>query len=511
MWRSAGVVEERRLLPAQRDGDRVLGVGLEAVALGEHGEQPVAARRARRGAEPADAPVAAEDVDHGRVRELGDEQLGDVLQRLVVAHRALEQRAGVGEQPHARVRRLARAARRLLGAQQVLALGLLVVALGDVAGDDHEPPAGLARQRPPRRLDRDARPVRAHDVGDERGLARLDAGARVAQAGPDCTPELGRHQREHRLERVELFGGAAGQPLGRAVDEHDPLALEQRERLAELALGAHQRLVEVALGTQLLAVGDPGGDVRDGDADAEQLAAGEAHRVVADEVMPGRAVGPRAADLGIGDRAPGGDHGLEARLRERREVGDELLDAVADVIGGGDAVHLGQRVADAHEAAVDLEERDADRRLVDERVEQRARLGRAAGVLLRLAVQPRVVDRDRGARGDLLGEDEVVGAIRRPVVRGDQGHGAEHAVSRAQGDDHGRREPELADDLDLLDVRARALEELGRELRVQLGCARAQRDVGSAGRRGEVRRVPALEVARHRDLPGIDVRDRDVP
>ena len=49
----------------------------------------------------------------------------------------------IGEEADARVGGFARAARGLLGAQQPFALGLLVVALGDVAGDDHEPVVAL--------------------------------------------------------------------------------------------------------------------------------------------------------------------------------------------------------------------------------------------------------------------------------------------------------------------------------------------------------------------------------
>ena len=63
-----GVVEEDRLPLAHRPRDRMLGGGLEAVALRQAGEQRVAAGLLRRGPEPPDAPIATEHVDHRRCR-----------------------------------------------------------------------------------------------------------------------------------------------------------------------------------------------------------------------------------------------------------------------------------------------------------------------------------------------------------------------------------------------------------------------------------------------------------
>ena len=52
-----------------------------------------------------------------------------------------------------------------------------------------------------------------------------------------------------------------------------------------------------------------------------------------------------------------------------------------------------------------------------------------------LGVEARVVDGDRGAARDLLGEDEVLGVVIAAGLRGDEGDGAERAPTRDERDD----------------------------------------------------------------------------
>jgi hypothetical protein len=125
-------------------------------------------------------------------------------------------RARVGEEADARVRGLARAARRLLGAQQPLALGLLVVALGDVAGDDHEPVVALGGQRAPGGLDRDRVPSgRTISVTNPGSRGSMPEPARRADR-PPIAPVLGCDEANTGLERVELLAAVRREALGRA-------------------------------------------------------------------------------------------------------------------------------------------------------------------------------------------------------------------------------------------------------------------------------------------------------
>ena len=89
--------------------------------------------------------------------------------------------AGVGQQPHAGVRGLARAARGLLDLEHALQLALLGHAVGDVARDDRHARVGRPAQAPAGGLDRDARAVGALDLGAER-LGRLATLAHARQA-----------------------------------------------------------------------------------------------------------------------------------------------------------------------------------------------------------------------------------------------------------------------------------------------------------------------------------------
>ena len=117
------------------------------------------------------------------------------------------------------------------------------------------------------------------------------------------------------------------------------------------------------------------GDVEHHGADAEDVAAGPAHRRARDVPVPAG-----AAELQVVDRRAAVEH------------------APADVLELPEVLAVGaHRVVDAHEAQVVVDEREPDRRGREHRVEQRQR---ALGDV----VQPRVVDRQRAAAGERLRE-----------------------------------------------------------------------------------------------------------
>ena len=168
--------------PASSQEDRLVGLH-RARDLADRPPWPASAgdRRGRARRRPARRrrPREIEDVQRARVGDARHEQLGHLLQRVVAGLRALEQRAGVGQQPHAGVRGLARAARGLLDLEHPLQLALLRHPIGDVARDDRHARVGRPAQPPARGLDRHARAVGALDLGAKR-LGRL---APVAHAG----------------------------------------------------------------------------------------------------------------------------------------------------------------------------------------------------------------------------------------------------------------------------------------------------------------------------------------
>ena len=85
----------------------------------------------------------------------------------------------------------------------------------------------------------------------------------------------------------------------------------------------------------------------------------------------------------------------------RRQVGQQVGDRAADVLLGRQAVDLGQPVVDAHVAQVDAQQREADRRALEDDVEQRHG-GLQAGS------QHRDPDGDGGAEDDGRQADDVL-------------------------------------------------------------------------------------------------------
>jgi hypothetical protein len=499
----AEVLEERRLLGLERAGDaRVRGDGHQALT-------PVG--DARVGARAAQGASVVDDVERAGVGHARHQQLGQLLQCLVAAHRALEQRAGVGQQAHTRVRGLAGPARGLLDLEHAVKLALLRDAVRDVAGDDHQPIGHLGAQPAARRLDRNAGAVRAHDVGAEGLLARLAPGARADKAAAHGAVDLLGQQREQRGQRGELLGRAPGEDLGRRVGIDDALALQQHERLTELALRTHQRLVEVALGAHRLGGLGAIGDVDDGRADAQALSPAQRHRVVVGEVAA-RAAGLArrlALQLHADQRLAALGHPRECGLDLLPHLREHLARGAPEVVDRGHPVDLGHRVVDPHVAEVRVQEGHPDRRGGDQCVEQRGGLARRALLGARLAVEPGVVDRQRGARGDLGGEGDVVLGVGRALARAHEGDRAEHAPARAQRHDEDRARVQGVDHLQVLRVDRPLLEPPPVDLRDELGLARVH-DVRRPARPVALGRVALAHLARQRGAGRVDVGHGDV-
>ena len=264
------------------------------------------------------------------------------------------------------------------------------------------------------------------------------AGSRASRT-PARRPDTGRctssgSVAEDRGQRVELARAAPGEGLGRGVRVDDAIAVEQHEGQPELALGAHERLVEIALLAQGLRRLGAIGHVGDGDADAQPLAARERHRVVAGDVVAVAAgLAPRLAhDLEVDDRLAGRQHLVQRGLDVGGQRGQHLAHGAPDVVDGRDAVDLGQRVVDADVAEVGVEEALADRRRIDEGIEQRLGLARVAFPGARLAVQARVVEGEGGAPCHLPHEGDVVLVVAGVPAGARERDRAEHVPAGAQ-------------------------------------------------------------------------------
>jgi hypothetical protein len=95
------------------------------------------------------------------------------------------------------------------------------------------------------------------------------------------------------------------------------------------------------------------------------------------------------------------------------------------------------------------------------------------GDLGAVAVQARVVDRHRGARGELDGEVGVAPRERPLRLRHHEGHDAERAVRGPDRNEQRRAHPHLAQQQQVLVVGRGLLEQRVRDLGVQLGHAGA--------------------------------------
>jgi hypothetical protein len=159
--------------------------------------------------------------------------------------------------------------------------------------------------------------------------------------------------------------------LGKQGGEHGVGVVGQQQHRCGLGQQTQPlvRRAQPVLGPPLL------GDLLDDDADAGGLAVGVGDREPAFPPHPPDAGRFRrlALDDLVGDGLARLQHPAEDRLGVGVEGRDDLGDGLADVVPGGDAVHLGQRPVDVPEPHLGVEDGDAHRGRGDEVVEGRQR------------------------------------------------------------------------------------------------------------------------------------------
>ena len=232
--------------------------------------------------------------------------------------------------------------------------------------------------------------------------------AQLAPADHGHDPALPHRLRERRrvrqrhvapVERLALVVAVlGGEPqLGRApLEQHDDARLrpQRRDPLVDDDLGdvaGADRARQPA--RDLLQARRVGGGEALGDEQPAALALGapvvgdvdedraRAHRrtLVGEDREVARApdahlARPRARaplELGIGDRAPLGDHVAQPRAELARHPRQHLADRAAEVLLLRDAVHAREGGVDAHEAHLLVEDREAGGRLLEDGLEQR--------------------------------------------------------------------------------------------------------------------------------------------
>ena len=208
---------------------------------------------------------------------------------------------------------------------------------------------------------------------------------------------------EHRRQRLQLLGRIAADGEERGVGVDEALVLEHDHALADLGERAQERLVARRLLAQRAVGGAALGDLEDHAADPEDLVvAAAAHGPVGGlELAPHAGRRARLADGLDGQVAPaledlpqGRDHALD--------VGHDLADRAAELLGGRHAVDLGEVVVDAHEPQLAVVEAEPDRRAREHRVEHPVGL-------VGLLEQRRAVDRGGAALRELGGQHAVLG------------------------------------------------------------------------------------------------------
>jgi len=246
-----------------------------------------------------------------------------------------------------------------------------------------------------------------------------------------------------RARTIEVVGGHPDQRLGPAVAEH------RRER----AVGVD----DVSVGVEVDAVRQPGdelaelrlrapqgglgltlvGDVLELRDEVGGGAVGVAHERPAQHDVDGGAVFPEVAlvEAVVRDLAA---RELPREVRVEVEVdvlgvGDALKGALRELVGGV-AGDLAQRAVHAQEAPVETDEPHADRRLLEREAEALFALGERARDGLALAVEARVVERDRR----LIGERREQLLVVARGGRGDAAVGGEDADGLAAEDERRR-------------------------------------------------------------------------
>ena len=178
----------------------------------------------------------------------------------------------------------------------------------------------------------------------------------------------------------------------------------------------------------------------------------------------------------------------------------------APALGGDDLVpvapHLQSRrrrfVADCELQPVDLRQG----------LRQQRALQRHGGLVL-AAKQHRVVDRQPGTAGEILGQGQVAAVEVAPGLGRDQRHRAEAPAPRPERHDHGRDDAELSHQAQVLLVARRLHQHLVADLGVELGLAGADH-LRRADLRVGIDRVASPQLLGQPDAARVGVRDRDV-
>ena len=123
-------------------------------------------------------------------------------------------------------------------------------------------------------------------------------------------------------------------------------------------------------------------------------------------------------------------------------------------------------------------------------------------------VEPRVLERDRDARRDRLGQLHVGERVATPGLGLHQLQRAEDPTAPAEGDDDRRTDTQALEDLAYVAVGGGKVDQLVVDLRVVLRRARTHRG-RDAGQRVGVVRKPVAQLTGPDQLVGVDVRDLD--
>ncbi len=191
-----------------------------------------------------------------------------------------------------------------------------------------------------------------HPELEQRGAAVVPVPGQVVAVGHGL-------QQDHRREVGQPGHHRTRQLLG------DPGRVEQvADPGAELVEQRQPAPGVLDLGHRPVAVGH----VHHGAGDAEHLARAVGHPAVRDRAVAG-AGGARGGQRDVDDGLTGGQHlALDGGDLIGGALGEGLAGGAADVLLGGEAVHLGQRPVHGGVAQLGVEDRDAERRLLEQRV-----------------------------------------------------------------------------------------------------------------------------------------------
>ena len=390
-------------------------------------------------------------------------------------------------------------------------------AAGLAAGDDRQEHqrAGADRVEQPRDRRRSARARRGTRPEPSAAAAARPSGTHLGEAA------LSRARRrandvgqrlEHRLD-LRVGADAGDAPERRPVGEIDVAGVGEpghrhlSDPRGDLLLVERAREELARLGEQAQAVVGalPVGDLHDHGADADHLAVGSAHRVVAREPVAALAHPQRfvVGRLRVHDRLTRLQHTAVERLEHGAELADHVGQRLPDVLLGSEPVDRGERVVHADEAELPVPEADPDRRRDEQRVELCVRL-------LRGAEEERVVDRERRSARDLVRELEVDRAEAPSRLARAERDRPEQATARLERDDDVRRRFECAVELEVLLVDRRPGERLLARVLDEVRLA-APEHLRDRMRLVLLRRIAAPHLAQELLARRVAVRDHDLP